>query len=75
MLKISATITGNLTRLCVSLRVCEKRFETSMNDRSRATMASGVISVVVPVYNSAMYLDKCIQSILKQSYPNWELIL
>ena len=38
-------------------------------------MESGVISVVVPVYNSAMYLDKCIQSILKQSYPNWELIL
>ena len=38
-------------------------------------MESGVISVVVPVYNSAIYLDKCIQSILKQSYPNWELIL
>lgn len=38
-------------------------------------MESSVISVVVPVYNSAMYLDKCIQSILKQSYYNWELIL
>lgn len=38
-------------------------------------MESGVVSVVVPVYNNAMYLDKCIQSILKQSYDNWELIL
>lgn len=38
-------------------------------------MDNGVISVVVPVYNSAVYLDKCIQSILKQSYPNWEIIL
>lgn len=38
-------------------------------------MENDVISVVIPVYNSAVYLDKCIQSILKQSYPNWEMIL
>lgn len=38
-------------------------------------MGNGVISVIVPVYNSAVYLDKSIQSILKQSYPNWEMIL
>lgn len=38
-------------------------------------MESGVISVVVPVYNSTAYLEKCIQSILKQSYDTWELIL
>lgn len=38
-------------------------------------MGNGLISVIVPVYNSAMYLEKCIQSILKQNYPHWELIL
>lgn len=33
------------------------------------------LSVVVPVYNTKDYLDQCIESILKQSYENIELIL
>jgi glycosyltransferase involved in cell wall biosynthesis len=32
------------------------------------------ISVVIPVYNAEKYLDRCIKSILKQTYSNWELI-
>ncbi len=34
-----------------------------------------LISVVVPVYNAENYLDGCIQSIMEQSYENWELLL
>lgn len=34
-----------------------------------------MISVVIPIYNSAKYLDKCIKSILSQTYTNIELIL
>ena len=34
-----------------------------------------LISVIVPVYNSEMYLSKCIESILNQEYTNFELIL
>ncbi len=33
------------------------------------------ISVIVPVYNSEEYLSKCVQSILSQTYTNFELIL
>lgn len=33
------------------------------------------ISVIVPVYNAERYLDKCIESILKQTYAQLELIL
>ena len=33
------------------------------------------VSFVVPVYNVEKYLEKCIQSILNQSYSNLELIL
>lgn len=38
-------------------------------------MESPLISVIVPVYNSETYLKECIESILSQTYKNYELIL
>ena len=34
-----------------------------------------MISVIVPVYNVEKYLDKCVQSVLAQTYRDFELIL
>jgi len=34
-----------------------------------------LFSIVVPVYNTANYLNKCIGSILNQSYDNYEIIV
>ena len=34
-----------------------------------------LVSVIVPVYNVKPYLNKCIESIVKQSYRNLEIIL
>lgn len=34
-----------------------------------------MISIIVPVYNTAPYLRSCLDSILSQSYNDWELIL
>lgn len=36
---------------------------------------SQLISVIVPFYNTAEYLPQCINSILAQTYPHWELFL
>lgn len=33
------------------------------------------VSVIIPVYNTRQYLPRCIDSILKQTYSEWELIL
>ena len=33
------------------------------------------ISVIVPVYNAEIYLEKCIASVVQQTYSDWELIL
>lgn len=35
----------------------------------------GLISVIVPVYNVRLYLEKCIDSIINQSYKNLEIII
>lgn len=34
-----------------------------------------LISIIVPVYNVENYVDKCIDSVLSQTYKDWELIL
>ncbi|MCO4560950.1 Glycosyl transferases involved in cell wall biogenesis [Streptococcus infantarius subsp. infantarius] len=33
------------------------------------------VSIVIPVYNSEEYLEKCIDSVFKQSYKNIELVI
>lgn len=38
-------------------------------------MMNDLISVIVPIYNSEEHLRKCINSILKQTYKNTEIIL
>ncbi|MFK2683709.1 glycosyltransferase [Bacteroides fragilis] len=34
-----------------------------------------MISIIVPVYNAASTLPHCIQSLLTQSYPDFEILL
>ncbi|MCJ0547170.1 glycosyltransferase family 2 protein, partial [Enterococcus cecorum] len=33
------------------------------------------LSIIIPVYNAEKFLDKCIQSILKNDFKNYEIIL
>ncbi len=34
-----------------------------------------LVSVIIPVYKVEPYLDRCVQSVVNQSYPNLEIIL
>ena len=34
-----------------------------------------LISIIVPVYNTQSYLEKCLNSIAEQTYQNLEIIL
>ena len=34
-----------------------------------------MISIIVPIYNIAPYIERCVDSVLSQTYDNWELIL
>ena len=38
-------------------------------------MNSPLVSIIIPIYNSELFLDKCIQSAINQTYRNIEIIL
>lgn len=38
-------------------------------------MEKGLVSIIVPVYNSNLYLDECLESIINQTYKFIEIIL
>ena len=38
-------------------------------------MSNSVLSIIVPLYNSELDIGKCIESIQRQNYPNYELII
>lgn len=34
-----------------------------------------LISVIIPVYKTEQFLDRCLQSVLGQTYTHWEILL
>ena len=34
-----------------------------------------LFSILIPFYNSEQYLSRCLNSVLRQSYSNYEIIL
>lgn len=47
----------------------------SLMRRERLYMKNELISVIVPVYNMEKYLERCVDSILRQTYKELEIIL
>ena len=44
-------------------------------ERGGVNMSREKISVIIPIYNSEKYLDRCIESAVQQVYPNLEILL
>lgn len=38
-------------------------------------MNSPLISIIIPIYNVEAYLRECLNSVIAQTYPNWECIM
>ena len=46
-----------------------------MTEQKRIIDRDPQISIIVPIYNGEKYLQPCIDSIINQTFENWELIL
>ncbi|MBC9910587.1 glycosyltransferase family 2 protein [Chitinophaga varians] len=38
-------------------------------------MEKGLVSIITPVYNAARFVHETIESVMAQTYPNWEMII
>lgn len=38
-------------------------------------MKEPLVSIIVPCYNQAQYLDECLNSVFEQNYSNWECLI
>jgi len=55
---------------------CEVRFDKKLEiEKEPVPQGQPLVSVVLPVYNSATYLRLAIDSIFAQTHKNWELLL
>jgi glycosyltransferase involved in cell wall biosynthesis len=36
---------------------------------------NSLISIITPTYNHEVFIGKCVESVLAQTYPNWEMII
>lgn len=38
-------------------------------------MEKGLVSIITPMYKGASFIGETIESVLKQTYQNWEMII
>ena len=53
----------------------EQKERQSCQKYSKSHLPMPRVSVIVPVYNSELYLNQCVDSILAQTYSDYEVLL
>ena len=53
----------------------QKQAKMILNLDDGGARESGLVSIIMPSYNTASYIKDTIQSVLNQTYTNWELII
>lgn len=50
-------------------------YDVSLSKVEVGNMSAPLVSVIVPAYNSEEYINECIQSVVNQTFTDWELIV
>ena len=55
--------------------VNKNAIQTDFNREYSMNLNNHLVSVIMPCFNSAAYIERAVYSVLNQSYSNWELII
>ena len=53
----------------------QKQAKRILNSDDGNERVEGLVSIIMPSYNTAPYISSSIQSVINQTYNNWELII
>ena len=53
----------------------QKQAKRILNSDDGNEIVEGLVSIIMPSYNTAPYISSSIQSVINQTYNNWELII
>lgn len=53
----------------------QRRAKMILNKNDGIDREPGLVSIIMPSYNTASYIKETIQSVINQTYSNWELII
>ena len=46
-----------------------------VNEQSGVEQKQPLVSVIMPAYNAEEYISEAVQSVMAQTYTNWELLI
>lgn len=52
-----------------------KKKEQQLNTENKQEYVNDLVSIITPAYNAAEYISETIESVLEQTYPNWEMLI
>ncbi len=53
----------------------QRKAKMILNDSDGIERVAGLVSIIMPSYNTAPYIKETIQSVLNQTYEDWELLI
>ncbi len=72
--KLTYKISSKTAQRACSIAYRISQPDYSLEPASDAQLHTPLVSIILPVYNTANYLSQCIASIAMQTYKEWELI-
>lgn len=49
--------------------------EQQLNTENKQEYVNDLVSIITPAYNAAEYMAETIESVIAQTYPNWEMLI
>lgn len=49
--------------------------DQQLNTENKQKYVDDLVSIITPAYNAAEYISETIESVLEQTYPNWEMLI